>query len=87
MKNKFITILLALIAIVLIIALGILGTIIYGEISGEQIIDLSFIEDFGYPTTEYNASIENTNTISSSEGTIGNVEGYEPKQSSGKNLP
>ena len=50
-------------------------------------IDLSFIEDFGYPTTEYNASIENTNTISSSEGVIGNVEGYEPKQSSGKNLP
>ena len=86
MKNKFITILLALIAIVLIIALGILGTIIYGEISGQQIIDLGFIEDFGYPTTEYNASIENTNTISSSEGTIGNVEGYEPKQSSGKNL-
>ena len=86
LKNKFITILLALIAIVLIIALGVLGTIIYGEISGEQIIDLSFIEDFGYPTTEYNASIENTNTISSSEGTIGNVEGYEPKQSSGKNL-
>ena len=57
MKNKFITILLTLIAIVLIIALGVLGTIIYGEISGEQIIDLSFIEDFGYPTTEYNASI------------------------------
>ena len=86
LKNKFITILLALIAIVLIIALGILGTIIYGEISGQQIIDLGFIEDFGYPTTEYNASIENTNTISSSEGVIGNVEGYEPKQSSGKNL-
>lgn len=85
-KNRFITFLLTLIALVLIIALCMLGIIVYGEISGKQVIDLGFIEDFGFPKLSNDEITENTNEPTSIGETIGEVDGYEPQKSYGKNL-
>ena len=74
MKDKIITFLLTSILIAIMGVIGVLGYIIYTEITAEGTIQLHFESETGFPTIEYTPSSNNSTDIIFDENMFSDVE-------------